>query len=74
MSQLAAAGYDYRTIQELVNKALGVNGSAEVYTVKPGDTLFGIAAKYGVTYQAIAKLNGISNPSLIYPGQKIRLS
>lgn len=39
------------------------------YTVKKGDTLSGIAKKYGTTYQKIAKDNGIKNPDLIYPGQ-----
>lgn len=44
-----------------------------VYTVKSGDTLSGIAAKYGTTYQHLASINGISNPNLIYPGQKIKI-
>lgn len=44
-----------------------------VYTVKSGDTLSGIAAKYGTTYQHLASINGIANPNLIYPGQKIRI-
>lgn len=38
-------------------------------------TLSGIAEHYGVKggYAALAKLNGISNPNLIYPGQKIKV-
>lgn len=44
-----------------------------VYTVKTGDTLSGIAAKYGTTYKALAEYNGISNPNIIYTGQKIRI-
>ena len=44
-----------------------------VYTVKVGDTLSGIAAKYGTTYQALAQYNGISNPNVIYPGQTIKI-
>jgi cytoskeletal protein RodZ len=38
-------------------------------------TLSGIAAHYHVKggYQALAKLNGIKNPNLIYPGQKIKV-
>ncbi|MGX8834754.1 GH25 family lysozyme [Amedibacillus sp. YH-ame6] len=44
-----------------------------VYIVKPGDTLSGIAANYGTTYQALAQYNGIANPSLIYSGQQIRI-
>ena len=47
--------------------------SAVYYTVKSGDTLSGIASKYGTTYQAIAQLNGIANPNLIYAGQKLRV-
>lgn len=39
------------------------------HTVVAGETLSGIAAKYGVNYQDIAKANGIANPDLIYPGQ-----
>lgn len=43
----------------------------EVYTVKPGDTLYGIARKYDTTYYKIAKDNGIDDPSLIHAGQKL---
>ena len=38
-----------------------------------GDTLSGIADKYGTTYQEIAEMNGIINPNLIYPGQCLRV-
>ena len=48
----------------------GGNGEV-VYTVARGDTLSGIAAKYGTTYQKIASDNGIANPNLIYPGQRL---
>jgi nucleoid-associated protein YgaU len=46
-----------------------------VYTVKKGDTLSAIAATYHVKggYPALAKLNRIANPNLIYPGQKITI-
>jgi spore coat assembly protein SafA len=44
-----------------------------VYTVRSGDTLSGIAARFGTTYQAIAAANGISNPNVIYPGQQLRI-
>ena len=59
-------------------QVLKVDGSAQIstaqyYTVKSGDTLSGIASRYGTTYQAIAALNGLSNPNLIYPGQKLRV-
>ena len=48
-------------------------GGEIVYTVVKGDTLSGIAAKYGTTYQEIAKANGIKNPNLIYPGQQFKI-
>jgi len=44
------------------------------YTVKSGDTLSGIAAKYGTTVAALAAANGISNPNLIKVGQVLKLS
>lgn len=48
-------------------------GSEVVYVVKAGDTLSGIAAKYGTTYQVLASYNGIANPNIIRVGQKIRI-
>jgi LysM repeat protein len=44
-----------------------------VYVVNSGDTLSGIAAKYGTTYQALAAYNGIANPNVIIVGQKIKI-
>ena len=48
--------------------------TAAYYTVKSGDTLSAIAAKYGTTYQALASANSISNPNDIYVGQVIKVS
>lgn len=65
-----------------VNRRLGVADTAPdagaaqgvtVYTVKKGDTLSQIAAKYGTTYQTIAAYNGIKNPNVIRVGQKIKI-
>lgn len=44
-----------------------------VYTVATGDTLGGIAARFGTTYQFLAQYNGITNPNLIFPGQQIKV-
>lgn len=64
-------GSRYDEVMSIVNG--GNSSGAQYYTVKSGDNLSGIAAKYGTTYQKIAQLNGISNPNLIYPGQKLRV-
>lgn len=48
--------------------------TAASYTIKAGDTLSAIAAKYGTTYQALASTNSISNPNDIYVGQVIKVS
>lgn len=49
------------------------NTSETVYTVVSGDTLSGIASKYGTTYQRLAEYNNIDDPNKIYPGQQIRI-
>jgi len=54
----------------------GSSGSAsggQTYTVRSGDTLSSIAAKYGTTYQALASYNGIADPNRISVGQVIRI-
>lgn len=44
------------------------------YTVKPGDSLWKISVKYEVGLSEIKSLNPqITNPALIYPGQKISI-
>lgn len=73
--RLTQAGYNYDIIQGIVNQKLGINKqpSYVTYTVKKGDTLSGIAKRYGTTYQKIAKDNGIANPNLIYPNQVLKI-
>lgn len=48
--------------------------ATSTYTVRAGDTLSSIASKFGTSYQALANLNGISNPNLIYAGQVLRVN
>ncbi|QQO40378.1 LysM-like endolysin [Bacillus phage 268TH004] len=43
------------------------------YTVKSGDALSKIAAKYGVSVKTLQSWNNISNPNKIYVGQKLRV-
>jgi nucleoid-associated protein YgaU len=45
----------------------------ENYTVRTGDTLAEIGARFGVSPLEIATLNSIENPDLIFPGQVFRI-
>lgn len=48
-------------------------GCARQVTVQPGDTLRGVAAQVGCTFDELARANGIQNPDLIYPGQVLNV-
>ncbi|MCA2980842.1 MAG: LysM peptidoglycan-binding domain-containing protein [Myxococcaceae bacterium] len=43
------------------------------YLIRPGDTLSQLAARFGTSVSALAKLNDIRNPDLIYAGATLRL-
>lgn len=43
------------------------------YTVQPGDTLYGISAKTGVSYSDIVRINKIKNPNVIHVGEIFKL-
>lgn len=45
-----------------------------VYVVQPGDTVYNIARRYGVTPQSIITQNKLTNPDLIFPGQKLLIN
>ena len=46
---------------------------SDAYTVQSGDTLFGIAKKYGVTVAKLAAYNGLADPDVIRIGQIIKI-
>jgi len=65
-------------VQAKVNEKLGSTvkkTTATYYTVQRGDTLSGIAKKYGTSVSAIQKLNAslIKNVNLIQVGWRIRV-
>ena len=75
-NKLTAAGYDYSSVQSVVNESFNSSAkpSAPYYTVKKGDTLSGIAKKYGTTVTKIMGLNSnIKDANVINVGLKIRI-
>lgn len=44
-----------------------------IHVVQPGENLFRVALKYGLSTAFLASYNGITNPNVIYVGQRIRI-
>lgn len=55
-----------------------IEGVHYIYTVKPGDTLYSIARRFGSTVQLIEQTNALyppfTDPGLIFPGQLLVIS
>lgn len=45
----------------------------KTYIVRSGDTLWGIARLFNTTVDNLVRINNISNPNLIYPGQVLKI-
>lgn len=55
------------------NNSSNSNNNTVYYTVQRGDTLWRIARRYRTCPRRIARLNGITNPNLIYSGQILKI-
>ncbi|MCC5794375.1 MAG: peptidoglycan DD-metalloendopeptidase family protein [Chromatiales bacterium] len=47
--------------------------AGEVHVVRPGETLYAIAFRYGLDHRELARINNLGDGSLIFPGQRIQL-
>ncbi len=54
--------------------AASVSPSTGYHTVRPGETLLGIARQYGVTLPDLVSWNRITDPDQIHAGQTLRVS
>ena len=59
---------------EILQTTSAAPSTASIHVVQSGETLSGIASKYGTTYQTLASLNGLANPNYIYVGQQLNVS
>ena len=53
--------------------AASVQAGKQTYSVGPGDTLFTIALRYGITWQEVAAVNGLGEFDLLHIGDELKL-
>jgi len=58
----------------LAGCASALRWSADEHEVRPGETLYAIAWRYGLDHRELAASNRLGDGSLIRPGQRIRLT
>ncbi|HEY9673970.1 MAG TPA: peptidoglycan DD-metalloendopeptidase family protein [Waterburya sp.] len=59
--------------QPVVIQALGASSAANVYSVKPGDTLDAIAHRSGVSRAELMQANALTNPHLLRINQQLKI-
>ncbi|MDD3016450.1 MAG: LysM peptidoglycan-binding domain-containing protein [Lactococcus chungangensis] len=63
--------YDVETLDASTSGPTGNTGQTHI--VQYGETLSGIALKYGTTWQELTRINALSNPDIIYQGQTLNV-
>ncbi|GER68516.1 glycoside hydrolase family 18 protein [Weizmannia acidilactici] len=59
--------------QLVIGQAIVIPIAGSFYWVRPGDSLWSIAQKAGISYQELARINGISVNQRLQPGQRLYL-
>jgi LysM repeat protein len=70
-NNLRNANYIYTGQRLVIPSGAGTWSGGTYYTVKRGDNLTLIAARFGTTVSAIVQANNLQNPSFIYKGQEL---
>lgn len=60
-----------QTAPSLVSTIPAASGGTQVYIVQRGDTLYGIALRFGITVQSIIDANNLLNPDRLDVGQQL---
>ena len=71
MKCVIALGLALALLAMLAPGVASAQGIGQTHVVQPGENLFRIALRYGVSIQALATINGIVNPAMIYVGQRL---
>ncbi|MFJ4010308.1 N-acetylmuramoyl-L-alanine amidase [Streptomyces sp. NPDC090026] len=66
-------GFSMSGMRQRIAERLKHKPGGSTYTVRSGDTLYGIGERLGVNWLAIARANDISKPYIINPGQRLKI-
>ena len=72
-AQLPAVAADPATPAASVPTTAPQTGEDTVYTVQTGDSLSGIADRFGVSVAAILETNKLDNPDFVFVGQRLTI-
>jgi membrane-bound lytic murein transglycosylase D len=61
------------TTVERASRVTPQHASAQTHVVRSGETLIGVAHRYGVSVSALGKANGLSTKAHLRIGQKLRI-
>ena len=67
------ASYTAPVVNSPARETTSVSRSNGGYTIKAGDSLYGIAKRHGVTLSALCQANGLSVSSTIHPNQVLNI-
>lgn len=65
--------HEFGRYQSMPGRLLTDQSGRRIYIVQRGDTLYGIALKYGLDVNQLAERNRISDPAILRVGQEIEL-
>jgi soluble lytic murein transglycosylase-like protein len=61
------------TVGQVATSAGSATASGQTYVVQRGDTLSGIASRFGTTSGALARANRITNPNIVVIGKRLTI-